>query len=177
MHRHSLVRALTFLTLSLAAAPLCLAQGAPVRPDPTLRDALAAQWTQVTGKLITMAEEFPEAKYDFRPTPEVRTFADQLRHAAFWNVFVAKTLKGEEVDPSVNELSKSEYPDKAAIVAALKSSAAEATVALKQQKETPVAKIAGLMNTFTEHAGEHYGQLVVYYRLNGLVPPESRGAR
>jgi hypothetical protein len=166
-----------FLTLSLAAAPLCQAQGAPARPDPTLRDALAAQWTDVTRKLITMAEDFPEAKYDFRPTPEVRTFADQLRHAAFWNMFVAKTLKGEKIDPSANELSKREYPDKAAVVAALKSTAAEATAALMQQSETPTAKVAGLMNSFTEHAGEHYGQLVVYYRLNGLVPPESRAAR
>jgi hypothetical protein len=35
-------------------------------------------------------------------------------------------------------------------------------------------KLAGLYVTFTEHSGEHYGQLVVYYRLSGLVPPASR---
>jgi hypothetical protein len=45
---------------------------------------------------------------------------------------------------------------------------------MKAQDATPSSKATRLFNTFTEHAGEHYGQLVVYYRLNGIVPPESR---
>jgi hypothetical protein len=160
--------------LALSAAPVCLAQGANARQEPTLRDALTEPWDQTNQKLIVMAEDFPEAKYDYRPNPEVRTFADQLRHVAFWNQFVAKTLKGEKFDTKPNELSKTEYSTKASIVAALKSSVDETRAALKQQPAAPSAKVAGLATTFTEHSGEHYGQLVVYYRLNGLVPPESR---
>ncbi len=82
----------------LAAAPLCLAQNAAPRPEPALRDSLATEWIQITDKLTTMAEDFPEAKYDFQPVPGVRTFADQLRHAAFWNMYVAKQMKGEKID-------------------------------------------------------------------------------
>jgi uncharacterized damage-inducible protein DinB len=161
----------------LTAAPVALAQTAAPRPDPVLRDAMAGAWTSITGKLITMAEDFPESKYDFKPVEGVRTFADQLRHVAFWNQYVARTMKGEKVDPAINELSKAEYPTKAAIVAVLKSSAADAAAQMKAQDATPSPKATRLFNTFTEHAGEHYGQLVVYYRLNGIVPPESRPAK
>jgi uncharacterized damage-inducible protein DinB len=165
------------LTAILTAAPVALAQTAAPRPDPVLRDAMAGAWTSITGKLITMAEDFPESKYDFKPVEGVRTFADQLRHVAFWNQYVARTMKGEKVDPAINELSKAEYPTKAAIVAVLKSSAADAAAQMKAQDATPSPKATRLFNTFTEHAGEHYGQLVVYYRLNGIVPPESRPAK
>jgi hypothetical protein len=161
----------------LTAAPVALAQTAAPRPDPVLRDAMAGAWTSITGKLITMAEDFPESKYDFKPVEGVRTFADQLRHVAFWNQYVARTMRGEKVDPAINELSKAEYPTKAAIVAVLKSSAADAAAQMKAQDATPSPKATRLFNTFTEHAGEHYGQLVVYYRLNGIVPPESRPAK
>ena len=83
-------------------------------------------------------------------------------------------MKGEKINPAVNELSKTEYPSKASIVAILKSTAADAAAQIKAQDTLPSAKATRLFNTFTEHAGEHYGQLVVYYRLNGIVPPESR---
>jgi hypothetical protein len=168
-----MVRALTVVALFAAATPVCLAQTA-ARPEPSLRDAVAGEWAQITDKLITMAEDFPDAKYDFQPVEGVRTFADQLRHVAFWNIYVAKTMKGEKIDPAINELSKAEYPTKASIVAVLKSTAADATAQMKQLDAAPPAKAVRLFNSFTEHAGEHYGQLVVYYRLNGIVPPESR---
>jgi hypothetical protein len=144
------------------------------KPDPTLRDALLRHWTEIGGKIVKMAEDFPEDKYEFRPTPEVRTFADNLRHVAFWNDYVAKTIKGEKADPKQNELPKAQYATKAAIVKALKSSLDEATALLKQSPVTPPMKQADLWVSFIEHSGEHYGQLVVYYRLNKLVPPASR---
>jgi hypothetical protein len=145
------------------------------KPDPTTRDVLLKQWTDISEKVVQLAEEFPEDKYDFRPVAGVRTFGDQLRHVAFWNGYVAKTARGEKADGKLNELPKSEYPTKAAVVKALKSSLAEATALLKQEPATPSAKLLNLWVSFTEHSGEHYGQLVVYYRLNGIVPPASRG--
>ena len=144
------------------------------KPDPVLRDALLRHWTDIGGKIVKMAEEFPEDKYEFRPVKEVRTFADNLRHVAFWNTFVSKTIRGEKADGSQNELPKAQYPTKAAIVKALKSSLDEATELLKKSPATPPAKQADLWVSFIEHSGEHYGQLVVYYRLNGIVPPASR---
>jgi uncharacterized damage-inducible protein DinB len=144
------------------------------QPEPTLRDALLRHWVEVGGKIVKMAEEFPEDKYEFRPVAEVRTFADNLRHVAFWNSYVARTIKGEKVDPKQNELPKAEYASKAAIVKALKSSLDEATDLLKKSPATPSTKVSDLWVAFIEHSGEHYGQLVVYYRLNGIVPPASR---
>ena len=164
-------------TMVMAGTPLMArAQGSQApKPDPVLRDVLLQQWNDIGEKIIKMAEDFPEDKYEFRPVTGVRTFADTLRHVAFWNQFVTKTARREPVDPKINELAKAEYPTKAAIVKVLKSSFAEATAELKKEADTPIAKRAGLWVTFTEHSGEHYGQLVVYYRLNGIVPPASRG--
>ena len=159
---------------SLASGRASHAQTPAPKPDPALRDVLLEQWTDIGQKIIKMAEEFPADKYDFRPTPEVRTFADALRHVAFWNLFVQKTARGENIDARQNELPKAEYPTKAKIVEVLKRTLADATAELKKETATPTAKRAGLWVTFTEHSGEHYGQLVVYYRLNGIVPPASR---
>jgi uncharacterized damage-inducible protein DinB len=152
------------------------AQAQTPKPDPNLRDVLLRHWTDIGDKVVKMAEEFPEDKYEFRPVAGVRTFADNLRHVAFWNTFVAKTVKGEKVDPKINELPKAEYPSKAAIVKALKGSLNEATELLKASPATPSAKVSDLWVSFIEHSGEHYGQLVVYFRLNGIVPPASRGS-
>ncbi|MCU1384544.1 MAG: DinB-like domain protein [Acidobacteria bacterium] len=170
---------------SILAVPLvvsaCVLLGPAVahaqtaHPDTAARDVLLAQWTEVGDKVVKLAEEFPEDKYEFRPVAGVRSFADQLRHVAFWNGYVAKSARGEKADGKQNELPKADYPTKAAIVAALKSSLAEATALLKNGPETPTTKLTNLWVSFTEHAGEHYGQMVVYYRLNGIVPPASRG--
>lgn len=143
------------------------------RPD-NVRDVLLAKWTDIGDKVVTMAAEFPENKYDFRPVPGVRTFAEQLRHVAFWNLYVVKTARGEKIDPAINELSKTDYPTKSAIVAILKQTLADATAELKKRPAMPPVRDVDLFVTFTEHSGEHYGQMVVYYRLNGIVPPSSR---
>ena len=156
----------------LASGHISYAQ-AP-KPDPVLRDVLLEQWSDIGEKIIKMAEDVPADKYEFRATKEVRTFADVLRHVAFWNIYVQKTALGEKFDAKPNELAKAEYATKDKIVAALKKSYADATAELKKANATPTAKAARLWVTFTEHSGEHYGQLVVYYRLSGLVPPASR---
>lgn len=168
--------AIGIVCATLASGPIGHAQTPAAKPDPVLRDVLLEQWTDIGEKFIKMAEEFPAEKYDFRPTPEVRTFADVVRHVAFWNLYVQKTARGEKIDARQNELSKTEYPTKAKMVEALKRSFADATAELKKEGASPVAKRARLWVTFTAHSAEHYGQLVVYYRLNGLVPPASRGA-
>ncbi len=140
-----------------------------------VRDALLGHWNDIGGKIVTMAEDFPENKYDYKPVADVRTFADVLRHVAFWNQYVAKAARGEKPDGKQNELPKTEFAAKAAIVSALKTSLAEAAAELKKQPASPDTKLIDLYTAFIGHSGEHYGQLVVYYRLNSLVPPASRG--
>jgi hypothetical protein len=157
---------------SVAAGSVAFAQ--PPKPDPTMRQMLLAGWTEIGEKVVKMAEEFPADKYDFRPVDGVRTFADQMRHVAFWHQFVAKTSRGEPIDAAINELSAKDYPDKASIVAVLRRSFAAATAELTGGPADLLPRKAALWVTFTEHTGEHYGQLVVYFRLNGIVPPASR---
>ena len=160
---------------ALAAAVLSTAAFAQERPAPgNIRDVLLAGWNDVGGKFVALAEEFPEDKYDFKPNGDVRTFADVVRHVAFWNGWVARTARGEKADGRPNELPKADYATKEAMVAALKSSLAEASAELKKHTDTPTPRQAGLWGSFIAHTSEHYGQLVVYYRLNGLVPPASR---
>jgi DinB superfamily len=144
------------------------------KPEQTQRDVLLRHWTDIGDKVVKMAEEFPEDKYEFKPVPAVRTFADNLRHVAFWNTYVSAMVKGEKIDPKINELPKAQYPTKAAIVKVLKSSLDEATSLLKNGPATPSAKLSDLWVAFIGHSSEHYGQLVVYYRLNNIVPPASR---
>lgn len=134
---------------------------------------LTKQWEQINDKIDTLAEQFPEEKYEFSPADGTRTFGAVLRHLAFWNQFVANSARGIKTDETLNELPIHECPAKAQVVKALKKSADEATVALKARAEMEPAT-AELCATFTQHSSEHYGQLVVYYRLSGLVPPASR---
>ena len=170
-----LIRAVPLVVSVFAVFGSGIAYAQAAKPDPTPRDILLRQWSDIGEKVVKMAEEFPEDKYEFKPVPAVRSFADNLRHVAFWNTYVTAMVKGEKLDPKINELPKAQYATKAAIVKALRSSLDEATAQLKNGAATPSAKLTDLFVSFTEHSGEHYGQLVVYYRLNNLVPPASRG--
>lgn len=137
------------------------------------RDALTTRWKQMGDKVTALAAEFPADRYDYRPAPGARTFAEQLRHVAFWNAYVGGTLRGEPTDGDANELPAARYATKAAIVPALDASFTDVARAIAAS--APDAASPTVV-PFLEHNGEHYGQLVVYYRLNGLVPPLSREA-
>jgi len=101
-----------------------------------------------------------------------------LLHIAFWNQVVEKASRGEKVETKLNELPRSEYKTKAAVAAAVRDSFSRVTDLLKAQSSQDTLKEltrwANFLEHNGEHYGEHYGQLVIYYRLNGLVPPESR---
>jgi hypothetical protein len=140
------------------------------------RELLTARWTEIADKIVKLGEEFPADRYDFRPAPDVRSFADQLRHVAFWNGYVEQTLKGEQADGDANELPKDKYPTKAKILAALRKSFDSVGKVLNNGRSGTPQSEAETLVSFIEHNGEHYGQLVMYYRLNGLVPPASRAS-
>jgi uncharacterized damage-inducible protein DinB len=135
---------------------------------------LIERWEQAGRKLAALAEEFPEKKYDYKPIDDVRGFADVLRHVAFWNRFVADSAGGRKTEETANELPRSEYSTKAQIIDALKRTAADAASALKEHSAGLDEGMSEMVVAFIEHTCEHYGQLVVYARLNGIVPPASR---
>lgn len=156
-----------------------------VKPaDPELK-VVVDSWNEIGRKLIAMAEDFPEDKYDFKPTPAQRSFAEQLLHAAGANYYFINPVMGQK-PPAEEDAKRDQYKTKADVVAFVKKSFADGAAAIKSKGEKgltstiddPFAhqkvRIVDYANGFIEHCGEHYGQLVVYYRMSGLVPPESR---
>ena len=144
-----------------------------------------SEWNEIGRKLIAMAEDFPEDKYDFKPTPAQRTFAEQLLHVSASMYYFTDPAQGQ----------KPRYPDdpkrdglktKAEIVAFTKKCVEDGAAIIKSKGDKGMSELvtdpeskqqmqlSDLAYSLTEHSGEHYGQLVVYYRVAGLVPPESR---
>ena len=168
-----------------SAAQDATKKDAAPKPAKGLSQAVLEQWNDIGRKLTAMAEDFPEDKYDFKPTPAQRSFAEQLLHAAGANYFFINIANGEK-PPAQEDPSRAKYKTKADVVAFVKKSFDDGAAAIKAKGD---AGMAGMMVDpfenqqvrvfdwaygFMEHSGEHYGQLVVYYRVAGLVPPESR---
>ena len=145
--------------------------------------ALLASWNEIGRKLVAMAEDFPENKYDFKPTPAQRSFAEQLLHVAGSNDFFTDVAQGKK--PTDDE-SREHFKTKAEVVAYVKKSFTDGAAMIQRKGDSGMlAMVVSAESGRTvplqdvaygviEHSGEHYGQLVVYYRVAGLVPPESR---
>lgn len=144
----------------------------PVQQE-TVHSKLIAQCDQVCQKLLALAEEIPAAKFDYKPEKYVRSVADVLRHVAFWNNYAAESARGNNPDGGANELPKQKFSTRQQIIEALRDCSTEATEAFKKAAFTP--ELADTIVAFIGHNCEHYGQLAVYARLNGIVPPVSRG--
>ncbi len=155
------------------------------KPAPSASEAVLEQWNEIGRKLIAMAEDFPEDKYDFKPTPAVRSFAERLIHAAYANQFFINTLLGQKL-PGMDDPKRDQFKTKADVVAFVKKSFADGVAAIKAKGDKGMSdlvvdpfsneqtRISDFAYGFVEHSGEIYGQLTVYYRVSGLVPPESR---
>src|SRR5580692_538337 len=150
-----------------AASALVFAQ-----PPSTPAKSFATAFEDVNRRLLAMAKDFPEDKYSYRATNDVRTFREIVVHVASGDAYGAKAGRGEKAN--WDEIDPKGYTTKAAAVALLEKSIADATATLKATPEDRWTKTAEPWLDVIEHAGEHYGQLVVYYRNNGMVPPESR---
>jgi hypothetical protein len=142
-----------------------------------MSNVLETRWTDIGDKLAALAEAVPEESYGYRPVPEVRSFAEQLRHVAFWNDYLRDTLRGDDADGAANEISPTEYPRRSEILPALRESleGVRAELAKGNGKRGASAdeRKLDLAVSYIDHVGEHYGQLVVYARLCGVTPPAS----
>jgi uncharacterized damage-inducible protein DinB len=167
-----------------AHAQDAMKKDAAVKPADPEQKVVLDSWNEVGRKLIAMAEDLPEDKYDFKPTPAQRSFAEQLLHAAGANYFFTNPVMGKE-PPAAEDPKRDQYKSKADIVAFAKKSFADGAAAIQSKGEKGLttevvyfahqkARVLDMAYGLIEHNGEHYGQLVVYYRLAGLVPPESR---
>jgi uncharacterized damage-inducible protein DinB len=172
---------LLLFTLAIFTAS-AIAQDAKIKPADNPSKVVLDSWNDIGRKLIAMAEDFPEDKYDFKPTPAQRSFAEQLLHAAGANYYVTYALRGDKTKVDENPKLKT----KSEVVAYVKKAFADGAEAIKAKGDKgmndlivdPFAhqqvRVYDWAYGFIEHDGEHYGQLVVYYRTAGMVPPESR---
>lgn len=160
---------LAALALAFALAPAAPAQQ---KPHPTPAQGIQSNFDDVNRKVLDMAKDLSADKYSYRPAPGLRSFAEVFVHITSGNVYAAKAGRGEQV--KWDELDAKQYPGKAQIVDALEKSIADADATLKATPESQYTKTLSPWIGVIEHAGEHYGQLVVYYRNNNLVPPETR---
>jgi uncharacterized damage-inducible protein DinB len=171
----------------IAAATAQDAPKKPAAPKPAVSptQALLDSWNDIGRKLTAMAEDFPEDKYDFKPNPAQRSFAEQLLHAANTNYFFTNPVMGQK-PPAEEDPKRDQYKTKAAVVEFVKKAFADGAAAIRHQGDKGLSdlvvdpfanqqtRVSDMAWGLIEHSGEHYGQLVVYYRVAGMVPPESR---
>lgn len=159
-------------------------------PPPPRLGSTVGQWWKMLGRdLVGLAEAMPEDKFNFKPTTgefkTVRTFGEQLKHAACANE--AFMLEIEHKDPPADCENGGPNPakTKAEIVQYLRQSFARLDAAVEGLTSANALDPAGgryggqstrlgLITLAVWHGADHYGQLVVYLRMNGIVPPASR---
>ncbi|HYF39038.1 MAG TPA: DinB family protein [Gemmatimonadales bacterium] len=138
-------------------------------------------WEQPTEYITTVAEELPESTYAYRPTPEVRSFGQLIGHVAGAQYLFCAAALGEP-ERQEDDIEKTRTR-KADLVAALKASTQYCAKAYAQSDRNAqqTTKLFGQQRTRlyalglnANHNAEHYGNLVTYLRINGIVPPSSR---
>jgi uncharacterized damage-inducible protein DinB len=178
-----MMRSITLLSLAVILG------AAPSHPVATTAPSVLAAdreiWTMVIGYVTAAAEQVPDSSYSYRPVPTVRTFGQLVAHiAGSQDMFCAQAL-GEQAHAS-DEIERT-ITDKAALVAALEASTAHCRKAyamtdadaMKRTVKTFTGERSALWALLysTVHDNEHYGNIVTYMRMLGMVPPSSQPAR
>jgi uncharacterized damage-inducible protein DinB len=187
------VLVLVVFTLLAGGTALCSqSQGQDQAPRParSRADETLEIWNAIGNKLVAMAEDFPEDKYDFKLQKDERTFAENLLHVAAVDYDLMRAASGSKIGPDFaknkHNPSRDDYKSKADVVKLIQQAVADGAKLIQEQGDAGLDRTMKMawgnrlvhnsyiwMNAF-EHSAEHYGQLVVYYRANNLVPPDSR---
>ena len=156
----------------------------PQRPDsnPFTSD-IRRDYGSVRDYFVRAAEKMPADKYAFRPSPDVRTFAQQIAHVADDQYNLCAPAQGTTRNAAYTDIEK-RLSTKAELVPALKDAfaycdkvydAATDAASLAPPNSTTRPTRFSYLNWNLWHTWEHYGNIVVYLRMNGLVPPSSEG--
>ncbi len=182
------MRVLHLAALIVFAYSMTTGAQAPQPPANPISQAIKDGWNGAKRNMLGSAKVMPEAKYTFRPVETVRTFGQILAHVAGANYEFCAAARGEKTPFAEDHFEKTAKTP-ADIVKALQDSVAYCDVAYNALDDAKAAEIvdgpfnggkqaraAGLMSN-TSHNNEHYGNLVTYLRINGLVPPSSAPSR
>lgn len=174
----------TIAALLIASASAGAAAAQPAGADP-LSGAIRQAWDGAKRNVVDSAEQAPETLYDFKPTADVRTYGQILAHIAGANYVICAAAKGEKSPQTEDGIEKTANT-KAAIVTALKASLAYCDAAFSALTDAKAAETitmpfsetkgarAGALLMNTGHLNEHYGNLVTYLRMKGMVPPSTK---
>jgi uncharacterized damage-inducible protein DinB len=140
------------------------------------------EWQAMIGFITKAAEQMPEAKYAFKPTPAVRSFGQLIGHLADGQNVICAAALAQPTTAAEGDI-ENKVTAKADLIAALRASTELCTRAYAQTDaaSTGMTKLFGQDRTRyaalvrnAVHDGEHYGNLVTYIRINGMVPPSSQ---
>ncbi len=189
MKRSSLAL-IAVLLLAIVGASLrshAQAQNQTLRPALSRADEMLDRWNDIGNKLVAMAQDFPEDKYDFKLQKDERTFALNLLHAAALDYVLIRRVSGSNIGPDFGQgdnPSRDAFKTKADVVKFVQGAIVRGAQVIQQQGDAGLDNTSKFGNRLAhnstiwmfaiEHSAEHYGQLVVYYRANNLVPPASR---
>lgn len=173
MLRHSL------LLLSAIAAPAFAQPDATAVPRRSNTDNARVLWQEVRSNLAKAADAAPATMYDYKPSPDVRSFGEMLDHvAASQNGYCRMALGEKPLGGGAGTGAKT----KADVVEALRASNEVCARAYAQTDEVTALPAYGstrdsrlfVLLGNAMHDGEHYGNIVTYLRMNRIVPPSSR---
>jgi uncharacterized damage-inducible protein DinB len=186
-------RTLGAVAISVAlTSALASGQAMPKPEEPrTVRQVLDRAVTNVEKELVPAADAMPEDKYDFAPTSGefkgVRTFAEQVKHVAATNFELGAVILQEKQPADIGDETGPDWvKSKAQCMKYLKDSFAylhKATAVVNEQNAVESLRSPWGQNTVTRmglvtlivgHCFDHYGQMAVYLRMNGISPPASR---
>lgn len=166
------------LVLTVLAAPLAAQEGMPHSDPPS---DLLPLMNQFGGWFLQGAEQMPEADYAFKPTPEVRSFGELVGHLVNGNFAMCAGVMSEKSPGTMNYEKATE---KATLVAALRESLeyCRTAHAWGKTRHHDEVTLFGMKGSVTwalafniSHMAEHYGNMVTYMRMKGMVPPSSQG--
>ena len=151
-----------------------------------LSASVTQDYKTVRGYFLKAAEEMPETDYGFKPSPDVRSFAQQVAHVADDQYNLCAPAKGETRQAAYRDI-ESRLSKKADLIAALTAAFAYCDGAYDALTDASGAEMVttgqqprtrfGMLNWNLWHTWEHYGNIVVYLRMKGLVPPSSQGMK
>lgn len=147
----------------------------------TVQGDLLTDWTSMKDTMMKIADAMPEDKLAYKPTPAQRSYREQILHVAVDNVALIKLLGAKTPAPVIDKNAAS----KAEALKALADSFDYGSAVLRAQTDRSIAEEVRVPNfvgtrarlvwSAIGHAWDEYGVMTVYLRLNGIVPPASRG--
>ena len=184
MHHHGSI-AWAAMSVAIFCAPVAAQEQPAAQDGNAISRAIRGVWDGAKRNLTESADQMPEADYAFKPTDQVRTFGQILAHVAGANYIFCSAARGEKSPYEEDHFEKS-VTAKADIVKALGASMAYCDAAFAALSDRSAAETvempfnmgkqprASALIRNAVHLQEHYGNLVTYFRIKGMVPPSSR---